>query len=162
MRPDHAGPAVVWIFAAIALAGSASADHAADIVNATKAMESPSHELHAAHQNLRQMRRALSASDKQAIDSILWAADLFLGISSETKTVGIIFKNMDAQSDRVFVGAVFEETARSSVVLADNAIEEINTDLPSLSNPAALAEATKLRDLIIKLRDIVAPLARKG
>jgi hypothetical protein len=152
----------VWMLVAGAWIDSAAcADEAADIGHAFERAKEPTHQLLASHRNLNQMRKVLPASDQKAIDEIVWAEDRFDGIRAELLTVSVIFKNMDARSDKTFVGAVFEEDARSFVATANDAIEGINLYLPSVTNAAALAEATRLRDLIIKLREIYLPLAPK-
>jgi hypothetical protein len=152
---------IVWVLTMSGLASHAHADEAGDIAKANSRLTEPTRELLATHRNLIQMRRSLTKSDKEGVDTILWAEDIFDGIRSELKAVGVIFENMDARSDKVFAGAMYEEDAKSFVIRANNAIEEINYNLPSITNAAALAEATKLRDLILKMRDIIVPVAQK-
>jgi hypothetical protein len=123
----------VWMSATVGLTNQAWADEAADIGRAFERAKEPTHQLLASHRNLNQMRKVLPSSDQEAIDAIIWAEDRFDGIRSELLTVSVIFKNMDSRSDKRFVGAIFEEDARSFIASANDAIEEINANLPSLS-----------------------------
>ncbi|SRR6266404_751417 len=151
----------VWMCGTVVWSGHALADEAADIVKANVAAKASTDKLLAVRRNLHQMRTSLGTADKEAVDLILSSEESFDGFRNEAETVGMIFKSMDCKSDRTFVGAMFEEEARSMVTRTGLTLQEINADLPLLTNPAALAEATKLRDLIITLREIYLPLAPK-
>jgi hypothetical protein len=68
---------------------------------------------------------------------------------------------MHAHRKDTFVLAILEAEARHLVIRGESDVAVINAALPLLTNPAALAEATKLRDFVIKIRDIYLPLASK-
>jgi hypothetical protein len=85
----------------------------------------------------------------------------FQGALSEALGVGHIFTEMKAAEDVNTVRLYFVEDSRHTVESADKDLDLINYCLVDITAPAALAEATKIRDAIIDARDIFRPFAAK-
>jgi len=151
-----------WIGGTFLWAGHAMANEATEIVNATGSAKEPRQKLITARHNLLQMRPSLAASERDAVDFIMSSQEGFDGILSEAETVGVIFKDIACKPDQTFVGAIFEEVARRVVLRTDLALKDINVAMPLLTNPNALAEATKMRDLVAKFREIYSTWSPKG
>ena len=76
-------------------------------------------------------------------------------------TVGFILTHMACPEDLSFVREHFQSVVSRNTKLEDASIEAMNNYLTLLTTQAVVAEATKLRDLMIRGRDAFKPFARK-
>ena len=115
-----------------------------------------------AAKNLRQMERSLTVREAEAIHSILSAQSEFYGAYGEAVSVGQILLMMKSEEDRAVVREFLGDSARNIVATVDEESDYINKFLPEIAAPAASAEASKIRDSMIEVRNLFAPFASKS
>jgi hypothetical protein len=151
---------IVLMASGIAVSVPATAQSVPDVQHALSALRPRVQQLNAAGTILDQMERVMrGAPEFDVIAEIISARFDFVGSLGEAHTTALIFINMTCPDDVRFVRGAMRESAHSLVNVADIRIEEINVDLALLTTPAVVAEATKIRDLIIEIRDILKPFA---
>jgi hypothetical protein len=118
-------------------------------------------EMSTALNNLRQMTRGLTSTESGAATDVFQAEINFHCTLNEVITIGQILGDMKSAEDRSTVGQYFSQSSRDAVAHADIAIEYINNNLVAITTPAALAEATKIRDAVVRLREVFQQFAAK-
>jgi hypothetical protein len=153
----------VALIACMIVAITASAQSTPAVFQAVRAGSAVQKQLFAASQNLRQMRGALASPERDWVSNLLSAEDNFQGILSEELTVGRILTEMRSAEDLKTVRLYyFGHSSLAVVSTADADIELINMCLVNIATPAALAEATKIRDVMIEGRNIFRPFATRN
>jgi hypothetical protein len=115
------------------------------------------HDLHQASRNLGEMWPALSLTEKVAFDHLHEAASDSYAAFSEARDMGILLSNMKCKQDYDTVLKYFDESTSAADKLAEASLGQINQSLVQFSQPAVVAEATKIRDLVIELRRRFSP-----
>jgi hypothetical protein len=118
-------------------------------------------EMSTAWNNLRQMMHGLPTIEQRAADAVVQATIDFQDRLSQVITVGQIIMDMKSAEDRSTVRLYFSESSHTFVSSADADVEYVNQKLIYFTTPAALAEATKLRDSMVEVRDLFTPFASK-
>lgn len=85
----------------------------------------------------------------------------YQGAMSEARAISKILVNMTCPADAQFVRGELGQSVQFAMQAADNDIKAINAFLTRLTTPAIVSEATKIRDLVIKIRDILKPFTGK-
>jgi hypothetical protein len=140
---------------------AASAQSAPPIQRAIDAALVLQKEMSTALDNLRQMEPGLTTIERGGVHAVFQATIDFQGRLSEVITVGQIHMDMKSVEDRSTVRHYFVESLHAFASYADIDVEYINQNLIYFTTPAVLAEATKIRDAMVRLRDIFQPFAGK-
>jgi len=115
----------------------------------------------AARTNLNHMSRALEGADFDAANGLVLRTGQFYGLFEAAAWLGPVLTRGQCAEDLQLHQIVFQGAAKSLVKEADIELDTVNQLLTLIRSPAALAEATKIRDLMIQTRDIYKPLAAK-
>jgi hypothetical protein len=128
------------------------------VFHAVAAASAVDQQLLAARKNLSQMSRGLTSIERDCASSVWSAATDFQGTVSDAINVGRILTEMKSPEDlntvRVYY---FGQSSLNAATVGDYDLELVNNCLVDITTPAALAEATKIRDAMVRLREIFQP-----
>lgn len=141
------------------MAPAASAQSVPDVVRAITAAHAVEGPAMNSAKNLTQMQRVLSQNEKDATHTVLSAQSEFGFAYRDLIDVGQLLVFMKCAEDQSIARKYFREASLNVVTLVDEEVNYINVFLPSITTPAALAEATKMRDAMIEVRNLFAPFA---
>jgi acetate kinase len=145
----------------LATVNSARAQGVADIDNAMRAVEMRIRGLNTARKSLQQMEYHHDDHEADAARDITDADTIVFTAAVKVFTVAFIAKSVKCPEDFRFTQKQFGLVAESLVTTADEELTLVNDKLRIIAAPAALAEATNIRDLIVDLRDFLKPFAAK-
>jgi hypothetical protein len=144
-----------------ACATAARAQSVADADHAMRAMDLRMRALNTARKNLQQMdyqredQQASAARDITDADVVVFAAAV------KVFTVAFFITGMKCPEDVRFSQKQFGLVVASFVETADTELSRVNDNLHNISAPAAVAEASSIRDAIMDLREFLQPFAIK-
>jgi hypothetical protein len=118
-------------------------------------------QLDTADRNLGQMESALNNIERDALNRVLSAKSNFYVAVDEARSIARILVNMTSPEDTRYVRSEFRESIRFVTETTRTDLERVNFYLTQLTTPAVMAEATKIRDLMIEIRDILKSFAVK-
>jgi hypothetical protein len=151
--------AAVFLFVTLnlATATSARAQSVADADNAMRAMDLRMRALTTARKNLQQMEYRRDGHEADAARDIADADAIVFTAAVKVFTVAFIMTGMKCPEDVRFTQRQFGVVVDSFVTTADAELSRVNESLRSVAAPAALAEASTIRDAILDLRDFLKP-----
>ena len=150
------------LLACLAVNVPAHAQSMADFDRITKTLELRIRALDASIRNVHQMEYHRDDLEANVAGYIVDEADRVIASAGEVLTVGFIAKGMRCPDDFRYAQGHFALVAGSFITTVDGNLEAVNRNLRSVTAPASLAEATKIRDLIVELRGIVKPFAKSA
>ena len=132
--------------------------NSAPAVAQSRALSMPlTKQLESASVNLLQIARGLPNGDAEEAVQITDHASLFLEAQDRVDGLEVLISEMKHDDDEEVVRSMFIGVAQREIALANNLIEQINTELADIKSPAAVSEAIAIRDSIAKLRDLLLP-----
>jgi hypothetical protein len=133
-----------------------------DVDHAMHAMDLRMRALNAARKNLQQIERHRDGHEADAAREIADADTIVFTAAVKVFTVAFIVTGMKCPDDLRFTLKQFGLVADLFVTTADAELTQVDVNIRNVATPAALAEATSIRDLIVDLRDFLKPFAVKG
>jgi hypothetical protein len=133
-----------------------------DADHAMHAMDLRMRALNAARKNLQQIELHRDGHEADAAREITDAETIVFTAAVKVFTVAFIVTGMKCPDDLRFTLKQFGLVADSFVTTADTELTQVDANIRNVATPAALAEATSIRDLIVDLRDFLKPFAVKG
>jgi hypothetical protein len=85
----------------------------------------------------------------------------FADAMDQARIIAMILVNMTCPDDAQKVRSVLRAAAQFAVKETDIDITQVNRNLTQLATPTMQAQATKIRDLIIEMQDILKPFTGK-
>ena len=117
-----------------------------------ESVEAARSDIGAAARNLTGMRDSLSGIEGQAIQNVTDEAWLLFRTAGEIVIVGDIYEKMKNKDDQLTVFQYFGNSARQYAKQVEISLPWINSCLTRITTPAALMEATKVRDKMLQVR----------
>ncbi len=153
--------AAMFLGAALALATAsiAPAQSVADADNAMRAMDLRLRALTTARKNLQQMTYQRGDSEADAARDVVDADNLVFTAAVKVFTVAFFLKSIKSPDDFRFAQQQFRLVVGLFVATADAQLPRLEDDLLNITAPAAVTEATGVRNVIIDLRDFLKPFA---
>jgi hypothetical protein len=107
--------------------------------------------------NLHQMTLSLPTPEALIVGEYLLNATVVRVTLNAAQSALLLAVNMTCAADRKAALIAFKESASSTVSYATIMLERENQILPQIKTAAALTEATRARDAILKMRDDLKP-----
>jgi hypothetical protein len=143
----------------LATATAAHAQSVADADHAMRAMDLRMRALNAARKNLQQIKHHRDDHEADAVREITDADVVVFAAAVKVFTVAFFVTRVQCPDDVRFSQKQFGSVVASFVTTADEELSRVNENLPSVAAPDATAEATKIRDVIVDLREFLKPFA---
>ncbi len=102
-----------------------------------------------------------TAGESTPIQVVLTVAASFDSAVDGVSLVGEIVAGMKSPEDLTVAHAVLKRAARRAVESANDQIDFINANLHSIKTPAAVTEATLIRNAMVAIRDAVKPFTTR-
>jgi hypothetical protein len=156
--------APVLLLAALGLA-SATAAHSqsvADADNTMHAMDMRMRALNAARKNLQQIDHHLTEREAHAVRDITDADVDVVTAAVKVYTVAFMLTGVKSPEDVQFTQKQFRLVVALFVTTADAELSRVNDKLHDVTAPATVAEALRIRDAIVELRDFLKPFAAEA
>jgi hypothetical protein len=138
---------------------SVCAQSVADLDHTMRAMKLRMTALNTARKNLEQIEIRAADHEQSAVRNITDADVAVFSSAVKVFTVAFIASGMQCPDDIAFTQKQFGLIAKSLVKTADEELTQLNANLTNIAAPAALLEATNIRDAVVDLRDILKPFA---
>ena len=152
---------LVVVGSALGLDVAAAFQSVAAIHKTTVALLAIQREMLTGQKNLRQMKGVLSSVEKDSIDTVVSEAEFIQQAVSGTVDIGQLIRELRHDDDADIARGYLRDSAQHSIEEIDNDLELVNACLTAFTTPAALAEATKIRDKMIEAREDLRRLASK-
>jgi hypothetical protein len=151
----------MFLCAALALATAtiACAQGVADADNAMRAMDLRLTALTTARKNLQQMTYQRGDSEADAARDVVDADNMVFTAAVKVFTVAFFVKSMKSPDDFRFAQQQFRLVVGLFVDTADKQLPRVEDDLQKMTAPAAVTQATGIRNVIVDLRDFLKPFA---
>jgi hypothetical protein len=158
---SHRMIAAVLLLAALGLATATAArsQSVADADNTMHAMDMRMRALNAARKNLQQIDQHLTDREAHAVRDITDADVGVVTAAVKVFTVAFMLTGVKSPEDVRFTQKQFRLVVALFVTTADAELSRVNEKLHDVTAPATLAEAVKIRDAILELRDFLKPFA---
>jgi hypothetical protein len=158
---SHRIIAAVLLLAALGLATATAArsQSVADADNTMHAMDLRMRALNAARKNLQQIDQHLTDREAHAVRDITDADVGVVTAAVKVFTVAFMLTGVKSPEDVRFTQKQFRLVVALFVTTADAELSRVNEKLHDVTAPATLAEAVKIRDAILELRDFLKPFA---
>jgi len=156
---------IVAIFLCVALElanATARAQSVADADHAMRAMDLRMRALNSARKNLQQIGQYRDDQEADAVREITDADVSVFAAAIKVFTVAFFITRMQCPEDVRFSQKQLGSVVESFVTTADEEISRVNENLGHVAAPAAVTEATKIRDVMVDLREFLKPFAAKG
>jgi hypothetical protein len=152
-----------FLCVALSLANStvAHAQSVADANNTMRAMDLRMRALNAARKNLQQLGHYRDDHEAEAVREIADADVSVFAAAIKVFTVAFFITRMQCPEDVRFSQKQLGSVVESFVTTADEEISRVNENLGNVAAPAAVTEATKIRDVMVDLREFLKPYAGK-
>jgi hypothetical protein len=145
----------------LATATAARAQSVADADHAMHAMDLRMRALNTARKNLQQLGHYRDDHEVDAVREITDADVIVFAAAIKVFTVAFFVTRMQCPDDVRFSQKQFGSVVESFVATADEELSRVNENLGNVAAPAAVAEATKIRDVMVDLREFLKPFAAK-
>ena len=145
----------------LATATAARAQSVADADNTMHAMDLRMRALNTARKNLQQLGHYRDDHEADAVREITDADVSVFAAAVKVFTVAFFITGMQCPDDVRFSQKQFRSVVELFVTTADEEISRVNENLSNVAAPAVVAEATKIRDVIVDLREFLKPFAVK-
>lgn len=152
---------ILFVALDVATATAARAQSVADADHAMHAMDLRMRALNTARKNLQQLRHYRDDHEVDAVREIADADVVVFAAAVKVFTVAFFVAGMQCPDDVRFLQKQFGSVVESFVATADEEISRVNENLGNVAAPAAVAEATKSRDVMVDLREFLKPFAAK-
>jgi len=159
MRYRIIGAACLFIALGLATPSSARAQNAADADNAMHAMDMRMRALNTSRKKLERMEYHSDHREAEAAHDITDADVVVFSAAVKVFTVAFVITAMKCPDDVRFAQKQFRLAVESFVATANAELSRVDESVRKFSAPAALAEATHIRDAIVDLRDFLKPFA---
>jgi hypothetical protein len=154
--------AAMFLCVALDLAtATAGAQSVADADHAMRAMDLRMRALNTARKNLQQLGHYRDDHEADAVREITDADVVVFAAAIKVFTVAFFITGMQCPDDVRFSQKQFGTVVESFVTTADEQLSRVNENLGNVAAPAAVAEATKIRDVVVDLREFLKPFAAK-
>jgi hypothetical protein len=153
--------ALMLVALAVANATTARAQTIADAGNTLRALDLRMRALNTARKTLEQMESHHDDREADAARAIADADVAVFGAAVKVFTVAFMMTGMKSPGDVRFSQQQFGLTVKSFVTTADEELSRVNDNLHDVAAPAALAEASNIRDVIVDMRNFLKPFAAK-
>jgi hypothetical protein len=150
---------VLFVALAATSASNARAQSVADADHTMRAMDLRMRALNSARKNLQQMTHPGDDREADAVRAITDADTATFAAAVKVFTVAFFITGMKCPEDARFAREQFGVVVKSFVAMADEEIPRVNDSLREVAAPAALAEATTIRDAMVDLRQLLKPFA---
>jgi hypothetical protein len=145
----------------LATVTAARAQSAADADHTMHAMDLRMRTLNTARKNLQQLGHYRDDHEVDAVREITDADVIVFAAAIKVFTVAFFVTRMQCPDDVRFSQKQFGSVVESFVATADEELSRVNENLGNVAAPAAVAEATKIRDVMVDLREFLKPFAAK-
>jgi hypothetical protein len=152
----------LWVALDLATATAARAQSVADADNTMHAMDLRMRALNTARKNLQQSGHYRDDHEADAVREITDADVSVFAAAIKVFTVAFFITRLQCPDDIRFSQKQFGSVVESFVTTADEELSRVNENLGNVASPAAVAEATKIRDVMVDLREFLKPFAGKG
>jgi hypothetical protein len=142
-----------------ATATTARAQSIADADHTLRAMDLRMRALNSARKNLQQMEYHRDDREADAVQEITDADTTAFTAAVKVFTAAFFITGMKCPSDVRFSQQQFGLVVKSFITTADEQIPRVNENLRNVAAPAAIAEATTIRDAVVELREFLKPFA---
>jgi hypothetical protein len=139
----------------------ARAQSVADADHTMHAMDLRMRSLNTARKNLQQIGHYRDDHEADAVREITDADVTVFAAAIKVFTVAFFITGMRCPEDVRFSQKQFGSVVELFVSTADEEISRVNENLGNVAAPAAVAEATKSRDVMVDLREFLKPFAAK-
>jgi hypothetical protein len=143
----------------LATATAVRAQSVADADHAMRAMDLRMRALNTARKNLQHIKYHRDDHEADAVREITDADVVVFTAAVKVFTVAFFVTRMQCPDDVRFSQKQFGSVVALFVTTADEELSRVNENLRSVAAPAAVAEATKSRDVIVDLREFLKPFA---
>jgi hypothetical protein len=143
----------------LASATAACAQSVADADHAMRAMDLRMRALNAARKDLQQIKYQRDDHEAAAVREITDADVVVFAAAVKVFTVAFFVTRMQCPDDVRFSQQQFGSVVASFVTTANEELSRVNENLRSIAAPAAVAEATKSRDVMVDMREFLKPFA---
>ncbi len=143
----------------LATATTTCAQSVADLDHAMRAMKLRMTALNTTRKNLQKLEAHGDAQERDAVRNITDADVAVFAAAVKVFTVAFIASGMKCPDDFSFTQKQFGSIVKTFVTTADEELALLDPNLRSVVAPAALAEATSIRDTVVDLRDLLKPFA---
>jgi hypothetical protein len=143
----------------VATATTARAQSVADADHAMRAMDLRLRALITSRKTLQQMEYHRGDDEADAARDVADADASVFADAVKVFTVAFFVTSIKSPDDFRFSQQQFRLVVGLFVTAADGQLSRINEDIRSISAPAAVAEATSIRNVIVDLRDFLKPFA---
>jgi hypothetical protein len=138
------------------------AQSVADVDNAMHALDLRMRALNAARKKLLLLEQPRHDHEADAARDVTDAETTVFTEAVKVFTVAFIVTGMKSPDDLRFTQKQFGLVVDSFITTTNAELPRIDAALGGIAAPAALAEATNIRDVIVDLRDFLRPFAAKG
>jgi hypothetical protein len=145
----------------LATATAARAQSVADADHAMHAMDLRMRALNTARKNLQQLGHYRDDHEVDAVREITDADVIVFAAAIKVFTVAFFVTRMQCPDDVRFSQKQFGSVVESFVATDDEELSRVNENLGKVTAPAAVSEATKIRDVMVDLREFLKPFAVK-
>jgi hypothetical protein len=152
---------LLFVVLGLATATAARAQSVADADHTMRAMDLRMRALNTARKNLQQMKYQRDDHEADAVREITDADVIVFAAAVKVFTVAFFVTRMQCPDDVRFSQKQFGSVVESFVATADEELSRVNENLGNVAAPAAVAEATKIRDVMVDLREFLKPFAAK-
>ena len=128
----------------------ASNSYEVAVLKTVQAVESARRSKVTAARNLNEMRNSLPASEGEAVGNVVHETWLVFETAGRIVIAGDIYRDMKANDDKATVVIYFVDAAKHYSRQMKLSLPWLNECLVQIKAPAALAEATKVRDKMIE------------
>jgi hypothetical protein len=162
MARRRIGLTILFMGLSLISAAMVRAQSVADVDNAMHALDFRMRALNAARKKLLLLEHLRHDHEADAARDVTDAETTVFNEAVKVFTVAFIVTGMKSPDDLRFTQKQFGVVVDSFVTTADAELPRIDAALGSIAAPAAAAEATAIRDVIVDLRDFLKPFAAKG
>lgn len=153
--------AATIVLAALELAtvATAHAQSIADLDHTMRAMQLRMRALNTARKSLEKIETHRDDHEEDAAHSITDADVVVFSAAVKVFTVAYIANGIKCPDDFRFAQKQFGLIVKSFETTADEQLTLVNASIAGVATPAALLEATTIRDAVVDLRDLLKPFA---
>jgi hypothetical protein len=162
MRHRNIGATTLLLGLSLISAAAARAQSVADVDNAMHALDLRMRALNTARKKLLLLEHQRHDQEADAVRDIADAETRVFTDGVKVFTVAFLVTGMKCPDDLRFTQRQFGLVVDSFITTTNAELPRIDAALGRIAAPAALAEATNIRDVIVDLRDFLKPFAAKG
>src|SRR5665213_3817572 len=161
---SHKMIAPMLLLAALGLA-SATAAHSQSVFDANNTMlaiDMRMRAINAARKNLQQRNPHQTDRETDAVRDVTDAGTDVVTAAVKVFTVAFMLTGVKCPEDLRFTQKQFRSVVGLFVTTADTELSRVNENLHNVTTSATLAEAVKIRDAMVELRDFLKPFAAEA